>query len=146
MTDTLRLAMFKTLRQKIEALPEVVKCYLDRYEEVGDNEPRPIVNLMAGNTGHSYAEFHTHQTDNIDLILDIHVKVSKNNPLTVASEPIRKAVDYIIKTEAPKCAGVRNVVPVSTLLLGESGWLGFVRCVYNVEMVVQQLNLTAAPP
>lgn len=145
MTNTLTLDLYNTLKAEIEALPEVQKCYIDRFEEVGQNEPKPVVILMAGNVAHSLEEFHTFQKDNHTLIVEIYVTFSKALPLLAASEPIRSAVDYIIKTEAPKVAGVEIVTPIQTQRFGESGWLGFVRCVYNIQQTVQQLDLTAPP-
>ena len=145
MSDSLQLILLETLRQKISEIPGIQSCYLDRHEPVGDNELKPLVIINSAGSEYSKQASHTIRIEKMIIQVEIHAPFSTETTLSRLHDPWFSAVDTVMDTQARTVLGHQGVDLISSTMLGESGWLGYLLLTYNLEQIHQQGNRSAVP-
>lgn len=145
MTDSLSLQLLEHLRSEIAGIPGVEACYLDRYEPVGENEPKPVVIINSSDSDYTISNNHQMRQESMQIFIEIHAPFSTSTTLSRDHDPWFTAVDAIVTSLAGTFLGVGRSELVRSTVRGESGWLGFLLLTYNLEQVHQQGNRSAIP-
>ena len=145
MSDSLSLVLLETLQTKLVQIPGVQACYLDRYDAVGENEPKPVIVINPVESAYTRQASHTIRNETQTIEVEIHAPFSTSITLSRRHDEWFSLVDALMHIEAVKIAGVTGIDLTFSTLRGEQGWLGFLLLTYTVTQIHQQGNRSTVP-